>query len=150
MIKNILTKVGIGGYILVGASVLGLVSMIIAVVSCSPESFGIVQLPMIVIFSLLAVLLNVGAVILSALKKDGIITTLMIIGSIILLTFTLFNLIDGKQDVMGTVMFSDLEKGHAPSEFACYVGFTGMIFYIITILVNAIGAFLPVTKKSSL
>ncbi len=148
MLKNILTKIGVGGYVLLGGALLTLVSMIIAIISCSPAGFAIVQMPLVVLFSILAFLLLVGAVVFSALKGEGLIPTILIIGAIVLLTFTLFNMIDGKQDVLGTVMFSDLEKGHAPTEFACYVGFTSMIFYIITIVVTAVGSFLPAAKKT--
>ena len=147
MFKNIISKISVGGYVLLGGALLSLVSMIIAVISCSPAGFAIVQLPFIILFSIAATLLLIGAVVLSALKGEGILPTLMIIGAIVLLTFTLFNMIDGKQDVLGTVMFSDLEKGHAPTEFACYVGFTSMIFYIITIVITAVGSFLPAAKK---
>ena len=83
----------------------------------------------------------------SVKKKDGLIQTLHVIAAILLLSLTLFNMIDGKQAVMGTVMFSDFKKCHAPTEFACYVGFTSMILYIISIVVLVIGSFLPLTKK---
>ena len=148
--KNIFAKLNIGSYVLGVGAVLSLVSVIIAIISCSPAGFAIVQMPMIILFTIIAILLVVGAVAFCVWKTDGLIPTLMLLGAILLLSFTLFNMIDGKQDVLGTVMFSDLEKGHAPTEFACYVGFTSMIFYIISIVVTAVGAFLPITKKASL
>ena len=151
--KDLIKKISIGGYIAIAGGVLGLVAMIIALVSCSPEGFAIVQIPMIIIFSLLALILLVGAVVLSAWKGDGLLwnglTTVMVLGAVVLLTFTLFNMIDGKQDVLGTVMFSDLEKGFAPAEFACYVGFASMIVYLVSIVVTLVGSFLRLAKKEA-
>lgn len=145
--KNILSKISLGGYVLCVGALLSLVAMIVAIVSCSPAGFAIVQLPVVIIFSLLAFVLLVASVVLSALKKDGLIPTILVIGAVVLLSFTLFNMIDGKEDVLGTVMFSDLEKGHAPTEFACYVGFASMIIYLVTIIVTALGSFFSLAKN---
>lgn len=149
MLKSIFAKLSVGSYILASSAILALVSMIIAIVSCSPEGFAIVQMPVIILFSIFAIVLILGAVAFSTWKGDGILPTIMLLGAVVLLSLTLFNLIDGKQDVLGTVMFSDLEKGHAPTEFACYVGFTSMIFYIITIVVAAVGTFFPTVRKDA-
>ena len=87
--KDLLKKVSIGGYITVAAAFLAIVGAIVALVSCSPAGFMIVQMPWIVILTLLAV---VGIVLqfIVAKKGENIISTIVIIAVTIALTLTLF------------------------------------------------------------
>lgn len=144
---NFIKKISVGGFISLAAAVIAIAGLITALISCSPSGFMIVQMPLIVWFTILSVLLIVGAIVYSVLRKDDIVSSIALIGATLLLMFILFNLIDGKNDVLGTVLFSDLEKGFAPAETACYVGVASMAIYIVSIVTLIVGSFLKVTKK---
>lgn len=146
---NIIKKVSIGGYIALVAAIIAIAGLITALVSCSPSGFMIVQMPLIVWFTIFTIILIVGSIVYSALRKEDIISSIALIGAGLLLMFILFNLIDGKNDVLGTVLFSDLEKGFAPAETACYVGVASMVIYIVSILTLIIGSFFRITKKEA-
>lgn len=145
--KDLLKKVSIGGYITVAAAFLAIVGAIVALVSCSPAGFMIVQMPWIVILTLLAVVGIVFAIYFAAKKGENIISTIVIIAVTIALTLTLFLLIGGKEDVLGTVLFSELERGFAPAEHACYVGVAAMVIYIVSIVALIVGSFFSLVKK---
>lgn len=145
--KNIVKKISVGGWIVCLGAVLGLVAMIIALVSCSNEGFFIAQLPLIIVFTVLACLLLLGSLAFAGLRGDNWISSIGVVGGAVLLMLALFDLVAGKEDVLGTVLFSDLEKGFAPAEFACYVGVVAMAFYAVSILVIAIGSFLRLSRK---
>ena len=76
------------------------------------------------------------------------------VSAVVALTVLFFALatcfmIMGKMDVMGTVMFSDLEKGYKPAEDACYIGLASSIIYIVASVVAAIGAFFGLVRKDA-
>ena len=143
--KNLLKKMTIGGYMLLAGAVIALVALIVIIISNSPNSFDFwfVQTPWVILLILAAVACIGGALFFALKKGDGIIPTVLVIAAVMALVFAL---IEGKQDVLGTVMFSDLEKGYAPAETACYGGFTGMIIEIVSAVVVMASLFFGYSK----
>ena len=146
---NLLKKVTIGGYILVAGALLAIVALIVVIVSNSPNNFDFwfVQTPWVILLILAAVACIGGALFLSIKMGDGILPTLLVLAAVMALVFALIQTIEGKQDVLGTVMFSDLEKGYAPAETACYVGLTGMIMEIVAAVLVFVSLFFSYSKK---
>ncbi len=137
----------IGSYILAGGCVLALVGLITTLISIAPAGFAFASLPQVIIFSVLAMIAIGGALFLSLTKGDSPIVSVLIIGAVVLLAFAIFNLIDGKQDVLGTVMFSELERDFAPAVFACYWGVAGIIIFMLATLATSVSAFMGLSKE---
>lgn len=146
--KNLLKKMTIGGYMLLAGAVIALVALIVIIISNSPNSFDFwfVQTPWVILLILAAVACIGGALFFALKKGDGIIPTVLVIAAVMALVFALIQTIEGKQDVLGTVMFSDLEKGYGPAEAACYGGFTGMIIEIVSAVVVMVSLFFGYSK----
>lgn len=147
--KDLIRKISVGGYISVAGALLGLIALIVGLISCSPAGFFSSQMVLVILFSVLAIAAVCGAVFISSKLGDSFISTVLIIGAVVLLMFALFRMVDAKEDVLGTVLFSDLEKGFAPAEFACYVGVAAMVIYAISVLVLILGSFFNVIKKEA-
>lgn len=142
-----LKKFSIGSYVLVAAAVLGLVALIVGGVSCAGEGFGMDEMPAIVIFTIFAILLTAAAVVLSAKYGEKSWIAAMVFVVVLFLALGMYFMLMGKTDVMGTVMFSDLEKGYKPAEDACYIGLTSVVIYIVATLFAVVGAFFSLVKK---
>lgn len=135
-------------YLLCISAIVALAGLIVAVVSCSGEGFGMSQMPMIVALTVLAVVLAVGTLCLAGKNGDGIVTSVAVLAMVIALAFCIFQLVLGKSDVFGTVIFSDLEKGYAPAERASYLGVVSIVIYIVATLITTVAAFFKLSKKS--
>lgn len=145
---NFLKRMTIGGYILVAGAIAAIVALIVVIVSNSPNNFDFwfVQTPWVIALIIIAVACVGGALFLSFKMGDGILPSLLVIAAVMALVFALIQTIEGKQDVLGTIMFSDLEKGYAPAETACYVGFTGMIIEIVAAVLVIASLFFGYSK----
>lgn len=146
--KEIRKNVSAPAYLICISAVVALVGLIVAVMSCSDEGFGMAQMPLIAGLTVLAIALAVGTLYFAGKDGDGIITSIAIFAMVIALTFCIYALVLGKSDVFGTVIFSDLEKGYAPAERASYLGIVSIVIYIAATLISAIGAFFKLSKKT--
>ena len=145
--KDLFKKISIGGYIAAAGAFIGLVALIIGLVSCSPSGFFASQMFFVILFSILAIVAVCGAIFLSVKFGDSFWTTALLVGAVVLLMFALFRMVDAKEDVLGTVLFSDLEKGFAPAEFACYVGVAAMVAFAVSIVTLIAGTFFKMVKQ---
>lgn len=145
---NLLKKLSIGSYLLLAGALAAVVALIVIIVSCSPNAFDFwfVQMPWVIVLILVALVAIAGVIFFAIKKGDGIIPTVLALVAVMALVFALIQTIEGKQDVLGTVMFSDLEKGYAPAETACYGGFTGMIIEIVSAVVVMASLFFGYSK----
>ncbi len=143
---DFLKKVSPAAYVFAAGSVISLIAMIIAAVSCSGEGFGMKQLPLVIVLSVAAVILGVAIVFVSGKFGDGILSTVLVVAMTLVTVFCVYAMIMGKSDVFGTVLFSDLEKGYAPAERACNLGIASIIVYLIAAVVTAAGGFFKLAK----
>ena len=58
---------------------------------------------------------------------------------IVLLGFSIYILFMGKMDLMGTIWFSELDRGNAVAESALNNGVVGLVFYVLAALALGIG-----------
>lgn len=144
---DFLKKLSMGSYVLIGGVLLAVVALIIGGVSCAGEGFGMKEMPLIITLTIIAVIAAVGAVFLAAKFGDKPWVSVLIVVSVLLIGLSMYNMLMGKTDVMGTVIFSDLEKGYKPAEDACYIGLASIIIYIVSAFVAAISAFFSLVKK---
>ncbi|HHW90126.1 MAG TPA: hypothetical protein GX745_04400 [Clostridiales bacterium] len=68
-------------------------------------------------------------------------------------TYTKWNMtwwlmIMGKSDLMGTIWFSELERGYKPAEDALAIGVAGIIIYFISAIMASVSAFLKLSKSN--
>ncbi len=141
-------KLSVASYILIGAAVLSIIALIVSIVSCSGEGFAIKQMPMIITFTILSVLL-IGAIIYIIGKYgDNFWVSLLILATVIVLTLCFYLMIMGKSDLMGTIWFSELERGYKPAEDALAIGVAGIIIYFISAIMASVSAFFSLAKKS--
>ena len=140
-------KLSFASYILIGSAALALAALIIGGVSSAGEGFGMDEMPIIIVFTLLAVLLIGGTVFTSAKFGEKPWISALVIAAVLFIALSMFNMLMGKTDVMGTVMFSDLEKGYKPAEDACYIGLASIVIYIISALTAAVCAFFKLSKE---
>lgn len=145
---DIMKKLSAPAYLLCVSAVAALVGLIVAVVSCSGEGFGMSQMPMIVFLTIVAIFLAVGALYLAGKNGDGMVTSVIVLAMVVALSFCIFQLVLGKSDVFGTVIFSDLEKGYAPAERASYLGIVSIVIYIVAVLISSVSAFFRFSKNN--
>lgn len=141
-----LKKMSAMAYLFPVSAVAAVVALAVAVFSCSGEGFAMEEMPLIVVLSVAAVILNLAVIIVGAKTNDGILTAMCIWAVILCLAACICAMVIGKSDVFGTVIFSDLEKGYLPAEQACYYGVASIIVYIVAALSAAVGSFCPVKK----
>ena len=128
------------GMFLFGFSILAaVVSFIIAVISCVDISMS--QLTSVGVLTAVGIACSLAAMYVSSVKGDGLISTVLILLTVAALSLTVYQMVMGKSDVFGVVIFSDLEKGYAPSENAAWRGVAAIIGYLVSALAAAVGSF---------
>ena len=145
--KN-LKNLSIPSYLLPIAAVAYVIAMIIAIVSCTGEGFGMANLPWVAVLTVAAVLLCGGALLLASKRGDKTLSSLSVILMVAALSACVYLMIYGKADVFGTVIFSDLEKGYAPAERASGLGLTSIIFYLVSLALVMVASFFRLNKKA--
>lgn len=146
--KDFFKNTSIPAYVTAGSAILSLIAMIIAAVSCSAEGLGMAELPGVIVLSIVSLLLAAGIMYMSYKSSDNLIITLLVVAMVLVGMFCVYFMIFGKMQVFGTVIFSDLEKGYAPAEQACYLGMASIIIYLISTIVTAGCAFFPLARKA--
>lgn len=141
-----LKKLSIASYLLIGAAVLSIVGLIVSMISCAGQGFSISQMPMIIMFTILSVLLIGATIYVIGAHGEKTWVSLLILATVLLLTLCFYLMVEGKSDVMGTIWFSDLEKGYKPAEDALSIGVVGMVFYLVSAIVASISAFFKLSR----
>ena len=141
-------KLTVPAWFVAAGAAIGVLALLVAVVSCTGEGFGMKELPMVALLTLAAVLLCAGILLIARSRGDNVFVTVMVFLMVIALAFCVYQMIMGKSDVFGTVLFSDLEKGYAPAERATWLGIVSIVMYMAATLVTAIGAFCTLSKKA--
>ncbi len=144
---NIFKKLSLASYILIFSAVIALIAMIIGIVSCSGEGFWEDEMGSVIAFTIIGLLLVAATVFCGVKFGDKYWLSVIMLLTVLFFALATCNMVIGKMDVMGTVVFSDLEKGFKPAEDACYIGLASSIVYIIASLIASIGTFFNVVRK---
>lgn len=144
--KNLTSKLSVGSYLIAAATVLTLVSLIVAIISNGFTGYDMHNFSSTVLISIGALLLGVASIMLPLLLGDSKLLTVLPSLMVIVLSFAIWTMVYGKMDVFGTVLFSDLEKGFPPAEAACSTGIAAIALYLLTSLVTIVGCFFRILK----
>lgn len=140
-------KVSIPAYSFILSAVISLVALIVAAVSSSGEGFGMTEFPLLVVLTIVNIILGVAIPVVSRRMGDNLIVTVMAVVMVVFTILCVCLMFLGKMQVFGTVLFSDLEKGYAPAEQACWLGVASIVIYLVATLVAAVGSFFRSTTK---
>lgn len=143
---NFIKKMTFSTYLLIASGLLALVALIVGAVSCAGEGFGMDEMPAVITFTIFALALTAATVFIAVRYGESPWVTALVIAVVLFVSLSMYFMLVGKTDVMGTVMFSDLEKGYKPAEDACYIGLASIIIYIISAFAGAVSTFFRLAK----
>lgn len=147
---GIFKKLSIGSYVLALGVVLALIAMIIGITSSAKyEGFWEPTMGGVIAFTIFGIVFAAAAIALGVKFGDTFWTSAVLVIAVLFFALATCYMVMSKMDVMGTVVFSDLEKGFEPAEYACYVGLASSVIYIIATLVTAVGTFFRVVRKNA-
>ena len=121
------------------------VAFVIALLSCTEIPMN--QMTSVGLLTVAGVILALGALYVAHTKGDGLVSTLMIVLSVAAFSFAIYQMVMGKSDVFGVVIFSDLEKGYAPAERATWMGVASIVTYLVSTLITVCGSFFALDTK---
>ena len=127
---TIFKKVSVASYILAFGAVIALIALIVGIA-----------------FTVLGIVCAAGAIALAVRFGERPFVSAVVALAVLFFALATCFMIIGKMDVMGTVIFSDLEKGYKPAEDACYIGLASSIVYIAASLVASAGAFFRLVRR---
>lgn len=145
-----LKKLTIGSYLLVGAAVLAIIGLIMAGVSAHRE-FPLGEMPIVVTFTILAILLIAGALFAVVKFGDKPWVSAIVLAAVVLLGFCFYNVFMGRNVLMGGVWFSEPGFGDRENPIAVASlnnAVISMVFYLLAALVVGVGAFFKLAKKT--
>lgn len=146
--KNILKKLSLPAYLFPISALLALVGLIVAVVSCSGEGFGMKEMPLLVILTIGVLLMAAGIIASVAKCGDHPVVSAAAFLMVLMLAGCVCAMVLGKSDVFGTVIFSALERGYAPAEQASALGVVSIVFYLVSAAAACAGSFFRLGKKA--
>lgn len=147
---GIFKKLSIGSYVLALGVVLALIAMIIGITSSAKyEGFWEPTMGGVIAFTIFGIVFAAAAIALGVKFGDTFWTSAVLVIAVLFFALATCYMVMSIMDVMGTVVFSDLEKGFAPAEYACYVGLASSVIYIIATLVAVVGTFFRVVRKNA-
>ena len=144
---TIFKKVSVASYILAFGAVIALIALIVGIVSCSGEGFWEDEMGGVIAFTVLGIVCAAGAIALAVRFGERPFVSAVVALAVLFFALATCFMIIGKMDVMGTVIFSGLEKGYKPAEDACYIGLASSIVYIAASLVASAGAFFRLVRR---
>lgn len=145
-----LKKLTIGSYVLAGAVVLAVIALIMANVSSNRE-FPLGEMPIVVTFTILAIVLVCGAVFFAAKFGDKPWVSAIMLAAVVLLGLCFYNVFMGRDVLMGGVWFSEPGFGDRANPVAIASlnnAVVSMIFYLLAALAVGAGAFFKLAKKT--
>ena len=146
--KNILKKLSLPAYLFPLSAVLALIGLIVAVVSCSGEGFGMKEMPLVVILTIGVALMAAGIIAGVAKCGEHPVVSAVAFLMVLMLAGCVCAMVLGKSDVFGTVIFSALERGYAPAEQASALGVVSIVFYLVSAVAAGVGSFFRLDKKA--
>lgn len=150
---DFLKKLSVGTYVIVGAALLAIIGLIMGFVSGSSLEFPVAEMPIIITFTILAIILMCGAVAAVLMFGDkpwmSVALPVILLAATVLLSFCFFNMFMGRSVLMGGIWFSDLDKGYAVAENALSNGVISMVFYLLSALTVSVAAAFKLGKKEA-
>ena len=101
--KKYLSRLSLPAYLIPLAAVLAVIGLIVAIVSCTGEGFGMASLPWVAVLTIAAVLLCGGILYFSATKGDRALPSLGLLLMVLAVSGCIYLMVYGKADVFGTV-----------------------------------------------
>ena len=144
--KKYLSRLSLPAYLIPLAAVLAVIGLIVAIVSCTGEGFGMASMPWVAVLTIAAVLLCGGILYFSATKGDRALPSLGLLLMVLAVSGCIYLMVYGKADVFGTVIFSELERGFAPAERASNLGVVSIAFYLASALLIMVASFFRLSK----
>ena len=130
--KNSMKLVGfLHGLLMAAALVLILIS--------SSMAYALTNLTLVIVFLAVAIVLDLAVAFL--LKRDAVITDLVLLGTTVLAALALSQIVVGRANLMGYVWFSDLESGNPTSVTALYLAVAAMACSVVAVIVNIVAGF---------
>lgn len=144
---GIFKKLSVASYVLTISALIAFIAMIIGIVSCSGEGFWEDEMGAVITLTVFGIVFIAASIFLGVKFGDKFWLGALMFLIVLFFALATCYMIIGKMDVMGTVVFSDLEKGYKPAEDACYIGLASSIIYIIASVFAAVGAFFNVVRN---
>lgn len=138
---NSTKKLSFAGVLTCASAVLAIAALIVAVVSCSGDGFSMEQMPLVAAGTVVAVLFCAAVLAVTLRRGDGVVSSALMLVVILALSLCIYEMVMGKSDVFGTVIFSDLEKGYAPAERASNLGIVSIVLYLVSAVAACVGSF---------
>ena len=147
---GIFKKLSIGSYVLALSVVLALIAMIVGIASSAKyEGFWEPTMGGVIAFTVIGIVFAAASIVLGVKFGEKFRTSALLVVTVLFFALAMCYMVMSIMDVMGTVVFSDLEKGFAPAEYACYVGLASSVIYIIATVFAAAGTFFRLVRKSA-
>lgn len=145
-------KQGIGFYLSVLASILGIVSLIIYIANATTVYYNDYSAPIVAV-TIFAILLSCGAAVMSQfefaqLKIVKIAIDIMLVLSAFLLIWAVTMFIGSRVESLAYVFGSDLESDNAAAQSGTRQAIAGFVLYFIAWFATVVGAFFSITKKA--
>lgn len=131
--KNFFRRISLSSYLSL-ASLLTSCLAVIFVCLASLGSYPIAHLPLVIVFSLLAILASFFPAFAEAKGFSSLFRDLATWISIIALSLSLAITIYGRSELMGFVWFSNLMSGNAVARNALNLALVGWIFYLLSLV----------------
>ena len=135
-------------YLVFASAVLAVTALIVGIVSCTDEGFAMNETPIIVLLTVAAVILCAALTYTTGKKGDGLIPSVLLWLMVVALAVCVCEMVMGKSQVFGTVIFSDLEKGYAPAERASNLGLVSIVLYLFSSAIASVAAFFKLSKTN--
>ena len=123
------------------SAVFVLIGLILALVSCSAPNgaYRMLNQGVFIALSIIAIVVIAGILVAGAFLEEKLWMSILPVVVIVLLGFSIYILFMGKMDLMGTIWFSELDRGNAVAESALNNGVVGLVFYVLAALALGIG-----------
>ena len=131
------------------SAILIIICLVFAIVSCSAPNGAYIMLnqELFIALSVIAIVVIAGILALSARFGDKLWLSLLAVAAIVLIGFSIYILFMGKMDLMGTIWFSELDRGNAVAESALNNGVVGLVFYILAAVSFGVGCCFKFAKN---
>lgn len=155
----LIKKQSIGAYLLFATIILGLISLVIYLINGAVEGyFKDTTDPLVVVFSLLALLSLAGAIALAQVKAEGLLgkakevgVGLLKLAAVVLLIVSLVSFIGSRSEGLAYIFASDsnvLDEIQTPENMAsAYTAIVGFVFYALAWLTATVASFMKVVKE---
>lgn len=150
---DFLKRLSVGSYLVIVGIVLAVVALIMAFISGSSLEFPLTAMPIVVTFTIFAIVLVAGAVVVGVMFGEkswsSIVITAALVAATLLFGLCLYNIFVGRSVLMGGIWFTDLDRGYESAEAALSNGVVSMVFYAIAAVTLSVAAAFKLGKQEA-